>query len=235
LTGTGINFTAGASVFTADMVDRELWRKSVTGLEKGRAKITGYTNATTVVCEILEDFDSTDAIPSGEWFLTADTLIGLDHLEGKTVSVVADGGQHPQVVVTDGIISLDRQSSVVHVGLPYTGWLVTTDIEGGGTTGPAQTKKKSLIAVGIRFLNSLFAKYGTDYYKLTQMYFRTGSMNMDRPPLPYTGDRKEPYGNNANDEVDGGWQRSKYVIISQDLPFPCNVQLVIPYVEVSNV
>lgn len=234
-TGTGITFTAGGSVFTAAMVGRELWRKSVTGAETGRARITAYTSATVVTCEILEDFDSTTAIPIGEWFLTADTLIGLDHLEGMTVSVVADGGQHQQRTVTDGEITLDRQASVVHVGLPYTGWLVTTDIEGGGTNGPAQTKRKSLVAVGIRFLTSLFAKYGTDYYKLNQIYMRTGSMNMDRPPLPYTGDRKEVYGNNTNDEVDGGWQRGKYVIVSQDLPFPCNVQLIIPYVDVSNV
>lgn len=234
-TGTGISFTASGSVFTAAMEGRELWRKSVTGAETGRARIVNYISGTEVECEILEDFDSTTTIPIGEWFLTAETLVGLDHLEGMTVSVVADGGQHPQVTVADGEITLDRQASVVHVGLPYTGWLVTTDIEGGGTNGPAQTKRKSLVAVGIRFLTSLFSKYGTDYYKLNQIYTRTGSMNMDRPPLPYTGDRKEIYGNNANDEVDGGWQRGKYVIVSQDLPFPCNVQLIIPYMDVSNV
>ena len=234
-TGTGITFTAGGAVFTSDMVGRELWRKSVTGVETGRARITAYTSSTVVTCEILEDFDSTSAIPIGEWFLTADTLVGLDHLEGKTVSVVADGGQHPQATVEDGIITLDRQASVVHVGLPYTGWLVTMDLEGATQAGSSQTKRKSVVAVGIRFLNSLFCKFGTNYYKLNQIYMRTGSMNMDRPPLPYTGDRKEVYGNNPNDEIDGGWERAKYVIISQDLPFPCNIQLLVPYMDVSNV
>lgn len=234
-TGTGITFTAGGAVFTSDMVGRELWRKSVTGAETGRARITAYTSSTVVTCEILEDFDSTSAIPIGEWYLTADELSGLDHLEGETVSIVADGGQHPQATVTDGVVALDRQSSVVHVGLPYTGWLVTTDLEGATQAGSSQTKRKSVVAVGIRFLNSLFCKYGTNYYKLNQIYMRTGSMNMDRPPLPYTGDRKEIYGNNANDEIDGGWEREKYVIISQDLPFPCNIQLVVPYMDVSNV
>lgn len=232
-TGTGITFTAGGSVFTSDMVGRELWRKSITGAETGRARITAYTSATVVTCEILEDFDSTSAIPAGEWYLTADTLVGLDHLEGKTVSVVADGGQHPQVTVEDGVITLDRQASVVHVGLPYTGWLVSMDLDGATQAGSSQTKRKSVVAVGIRFLNSLFCKYGTNYYNLNQIYMRTGAMNMDRPPLPYTGDRKEIYANNANDEIDGGWERQKYVIISQDLPFPCNIQLVVPYMDVS--
>ena len=234
-TGAGITFTAGGSVFTASMVGRELWRKSVTGAETGRAVITGYTSATVVTCEIVEDFDSTSAIPAGEWYLTAGTLQGLDHLEGKTVSIVADGGQHPQATVEDGVITLDRQASVVHVGIPYTGWLVTMDLEGATQAGSSQTKRKSVVAVGVRFLNSLFCKYGTDYYKLNQIYMRTASMAMDRPPLPFTGDRKEIYTNNDNDPIDGGWQRQKYVIISQDLPFPCNVQLLVPYMDVSNV
>lgn len=235
LTGAGITFTAGASIFSSGMVGRELWRKSVTGAETGRARITGYTSGTVVTCEILEDFDSTGAIPAGEWYLTADTLTGLDHLEGSTVSIVADGGQHPQVVVTDGSVALDRQVSVAHVGLPYTGWLVTMDLEGATQAGSSQTKRKSVVAMGFRFLNTLFCKFGTNYYKLNQIYMRSGSMNMDRPPLPFTGDRKEIYGNNENDAIDGGWEREKYAIVSQDLPFPCKVQLLVPYMDVSNV
>lgn len=234
-TGTGITFTASASVFSSSDVGRELWRKSTTGAETGRAIITDYTSGTVVECTILEDFDATTAIPAGEWYFTADTLIGLDHLEGYEVSVVTDGGQHPVRTVTDGTITLDAQSSVVHVGLSYSGWLETNDLEGGGTNGPVQTKKKSLKAVGIRLLNTLFAKFGVDYYGLRQIDMRTANMKMDRPPLLFTGDIKEVYGNNSNDAYDGGWQRQKRVIINQDLPFPCNVQLIIPYMSVSNV
>ena len=46
------------------------------------------------------------------------TLSGLGHLEGKTVSILADGAVHPQRVVTGGAISLDVEASKVHVGLP---------------------------------------------------------------------------------------------------------------------
>lgn len=234
-TGTSITFIASASVFSASDVGRELWRKSVTGLETGRAIITAYTSGTQVTCDILEDYNSTDVIPAGEWYLTTITLTGADHLEGKSVTVVSDGGQHPEKTVSNGLITLDRQSSVVHIGLPYTGYIETMDIEGAGTNGVAQTKKKSVVAVGIRFLNTLFARYGVDYYKLNQINMRTSSMKMDRPPLPYTGDTKEIYANNPNDSLNGGWQRQKRVIISQDQPFPCNVQLVIPYIDTSNV
>lgn len=233
--GTGVTFTASASVFSSGDVGRELWRKSVTGAETGRAVITGYTSATVVTCTILEDFDSTTAIPAGEWYLTANEVTGLDHLEGKEVSIIADGGQHPVKTVENGAVTLDRQVSVCHVGLPYKGYLQTNDLEGGGTNGTAQTKKKSVVAIGFRFLDSLFAKFGTDYYKLEQIYERTSSMNMDRPPLPYTGDKKITYSNRSNNSYDGGWERSKRAIIVQDQPFPCTIQLVTPYMEVSNV
>ncbi len=234
VTGTGINFTASAAVFDNTMVGRELWRKAIDGTESGRALITAYTSSTVVVCEVLEDFDATAAIPAGEWLLTAGTFTGLKHLEGKLVSVIADGGQNFPATVSGGQITLDNQSSVVHVGLPYTGWLETNDLEGGGTTGTSQTKKKNVNAVGFRFLDTLYAKYGTSYYKLNQIEMRSAAMRMDRPPVLFTGDTKERYTNESSDERDGGWSRSKRVVVCQDQPFPCNLQLIVPYMSVSN-
>lgn len=233
--GTGVTFTASASMFSSSDVGRELWRKSVTGSETGRAVITAYTSATEVTCDIIEDFDSTDAIPAGEWYFTFDSISGLDHLEGKTVTIIADGGQHAQKTVTSGAIELDRQVSVIHVGLGYEGYIETNSLEGGGTNGTAQTKKKSVNAVGVRVLQTMFGKVGLNYYDLEQIYERTAAMRMDRPPLPFTGDKKIKVLNTAGDGFDGGWQRQKNVIISQDLPFPMQVQMIIPYMDVSNV
>jgi hypothetical protein len=47
-----------------------------------------------------------------------DEISGLAHLEGKTVSILADGAVHPQRVVTDGAITLDVEASTIHIGLP---------------------------------------------------------------------------------------------------------------------
>lgn len=49
----------------------------------------------------------------------ATTISGLTWLEGKTVSILADGAVHPRRVVTGGAITLENPASVVHVGLPY--------------------------------------------------------------------------------------------------------------------
>ena len=233
LSGSSVTFTASASVFTAGMVGRELWKKHKTGYESGRAVITGYTSGTVVTCEIIEDFDSTSVMAAGDWYLTAGALSGINHLEGYEVSIVSDGGQHPQRTVSGGAITLDRQASVVHVGLSYTGYLATNDLEGGSMNGTSQTKKKSVVAIGVRLLNSLYCKVGTSYYTLDQIEMRTASMPMDRPPLIFNGDVKKVYANEINDPMDGGWSRQKKVIICQDQPYPCNVQLIVPYMDVS--
>jgi hypothetical protein len=233
-TGTGVTFTASASVFTSGMVGRQLVRKSITGAEFGVAEITAYTSGTVVTCTILEEFNGTGAIPVGEWYLTTAELVGADHLNGKTVTVVTDGGQHPRITVTSGVATLVRQSAVVHIGLPFVGYLETNELEGGGTNGPTQTKKKSLYAVGFRFLDTLYAKFGTGYYRLTQIEMRTAAMRMDRPPELYTGDTYENYSNQAADARDGGWSRNTRAIVCQDQPFPCKVQLIVPYFSVSN-
>lgn len=234
VSGASVTFTAGGSVFSASDVGRKIWRKSITGNEYGRATITGYTSGTVVTCRIDESFNSVTAIPAGEWYLTSDTLTGADHLEGKTVRVVADGGQHPDVTVTGGVVSLDFQASVVHVGIPYTGYIESNDLEGGGVNGTAQTKRKGVYAVGVRMFDSLYAKVGTSYYSLDQIQMRTASMRMDRPPEMFNGDVMVNYTKDINDPRDGGKGREKRIIIVQDQPFPCNIALVVPYMNVSN-
>lgn len=234
-TGSSITFTASASVFSSGDVGRQIWKKSLTGAETGRAEIVTYNSATEVVCDILEEFDSTDAIAAGDWYLTTDGVSGLDHLEGEEVTIAADGGQHPLRTVSSGEVTLERQCSVVHCGLGYSGYIVTNSLEGGGTNGTAQTKKKSVAAIAVRVLNSLFGEVGLDFYNLKPIYERTASMNMDRPPLPYTGDKKLDIINKVNDAYSGGWSRDVNVTIRQSNPFPMNVQLIIPYMNVSNV
>ena len=57
------------------------------------------------------------------------TVSGLDHLEGETVNVLADGNILPQKTVTDGAIALGGSYSKVHVGLPITATLKMLPID----------------------------------------------------------------------------------------------------------
>src|SRR5690606_6324566 len=59
------------------------------------------------------------------------TISGLDHLEGESVSILADGATHPERTVVQGRITLDRDASKVQVGLAYTSTLQTMKLEAG--------------------------------------------------------------------------------------------------------
>lgn len=48
------------------------------------------------------------------------SISGLDWLEGKAVSILADGAVLPRETVKDGKVTLDHEASVVTIGLPYT-------------------------------------------------------------------------------------------------------------------
>lgn len=73
-----------------------------------------------VLIEQLDDGLCLDSGLSGEAEISTATWSGLDHLEGKTVSVLADGFIHSPVEVLDGEITLDDPVSKIIVGLPYT-------------------------------------------------------------------------------------------------------------------
>lgn len=226
VTGTAITMTASGSIFKASDVGRQIWKKAMDGIGQGRAEITAYSSATSVTCEVLDDFDNTTAIAAGEWYFTTDEITNLDYLEGREVAITADGAVHPVQTVTDGAISLDYQASKVHVGLAYRGFLEPMNIEAGGTTGPAQTKNRNVYDVGIRFLNTLGAKFGTDPYAPETVDFTNIPLQVGAPELLFTGVKRV--------HLSDMWDIDKTVFVMQDSPLPCIVQLLELYVETDN-
>jgi len=228
ITGSGITFTAGGSVFTAAMVGQEIWKKSVNGVGTGRAVITGYTSATVVTCNIESDFDTVTAIPIGGWYLTTNIVLGAWHLEGETVGVLTDGGEHAEQTVVNGSITLQYQASIVHVGKEYLGLIKSMSVEGGAQpgSGPSQGKTKIINRIDIHFLNTLGAKYGSSLYTLQDTEFRSDQDSTGRPSPPFTGIKNLFFEDTSESE--------KHVYIVQDSPLPCTVLCVIPFVEVSD-
>lgn len=225
-TGSSITFTASAAVFASTDVGREIWKKSTTGAETGRAVITGYSSTTVVTCNIVVDFDSTNAIAAGNWYLTTTNISGLDHLEGETVQVVTDGAIHPDVEVTDGSISLEYQASVAHIGFSYLGLLVSMNIEAGGVNGPAQNKYKNIHRIGVKLVNTLGTQIGTDPYNAKQLLFRSSASLLNNPPELFSGTKDVSFSDK--------WNNDKFVYILQQFPLPCMVEQLVPFVNTSN-
>lgn len=222
-TGSAVTFTASAAVFTSDMVDRQIWKRAINGVGTGRAKIVTFNSTTSVDCDILDgaDFDSTDAMAAGDWYLTTDSGSGLDHLEGREVKVVTDGGVHPSKTVSSGAITLDYQSAVFHVGLGYEGFLEPMSLEFGGETGPSTSKLKNVREAAFRFSNSLGAEFGTDLYEPEIIPFAQMPLQVGTPQYLFSGIKRIPY-------IDG-WENDKTAYVRQNNPLPCSVQQMIFY------
>lgn len=151
----------------------------------------------------------------------ADEISGLDHLEGETVQVLADGSSHPDCVVTGGAITLQREASIVHVGLGYESKLTTMRVEAGAEQGTAQGRVKRISKIVFRLLDTLGGKAGRDGETLDEIMFRSSADLMDGPPAVLTGD---------TDEINwpAGYEREGRITIVQDQPLPMTVVAVMP-------
>lgn len=103
----------------------------------------------------------------------SDTLSGLNHLEGKTVSILVDGAVHPRRVVTSGQITLDVEGSVVHVGLPVTADLGTLPLAMGIDNAFGQGRYKNINKVYLRVYRSSGIFVGPTVDELVEAKQRT--------------------------------------------------------------
>jgi hypothetical protein len=150
----------------------------------------------------------------------ADTLSGLDHLEGETVQVLADGAVHPDCVVDSGTIDLQWEASKIHVGLGYTSKLQTMRLEAGSQDGTAQGKVKRVHSAAVRFYNTVGGKMGIDEATLDRIPFRSTGDNMNEAVPMFNGDKII--------KLPGGYNRDGRLWIEQDQPLPMTVLAIMP-------
>ena len=156
-----------------------------------------------------------DSIPTS-------TLTGLHHLEGETVTILADGATHPTKVVTNGNITLDRNASKVHVGLGYTSILQTLRVEGGAQQGVAQSRIKRINEVTLRLYKTLGIEVGGSLNDMETIPFRSSAALMGVPVNLFTGDKTIEFRDDYN--TDG------HVVIRQQQPLPVTILAIYPEV-----
>jgi len=143
------------------------------------------------------------------------TISGLDHLEGETVQILADGAAHADKVVSGGSITLDRSSSKVHVGYSYDSVIQTLRMEAGADDGISQGKIKRIHGVTVRFLDSVGAEVGPDTNNLDRIPFRDSSMAMDEAVPMFDGDKEIFF--------PSGYDNDARVLVRQTQPLPMTV------------
>ena len=140
-------------------------------------------------------------------------ISGITWLEGKKVSILADGAVHPQRTVSNGTVTLQRASSVVHVGLPYESDLNTLplalQVEAFG-----QGRVKNINHVWLRVLESSGIFAGPTSEKLIEAKQRS----------------TEPYGTPPNLKTEDikimvtpSWTDNAQLFIRQTDPLPLTI------------
>ena len=140
-------------------------------------------------------------------------ISGITWLEGKTVSILADGAVHPQRVVSSGTITLDRASTVVHLGLPYDSDLETLPLA-LQAEALGQGRIKNLNHAWLRVLESSGIFAGPTADKLVEAKQRT-TEPYGTPPSLKTEDIKMM--------LTPTWQDYGQIFIRQNDPLPLTI------------
>ena len=156
----------------------------------------------------------------------ATTISGLDHLEGETVSVLADGATHPDKTVSSGSITLDRSASKVKVGLSYTSLLQTMRIDAGSQNGTSQSKTKRIYEITARLYESIGVEIGPDLNNMERIPFRSSANAMDSGINVFTGDKEIEF--RGNYETDG------FIFVRQTQPLPLTILSLYPKLQTND-
>jgi hypothetical protein len=154
-------------------------------------------------------------IEAGYWRLSlpATEVSGLEHLEGQTVQILADGNLHSSQVVTGGKVPLQRAATKVIVGIGYSSVAQTLPptIPGGENI---DARIKDPLKASLRLRDSRGLKVGAKLDKLYEMKERT-TEPYGAPTEMMQGYKEVPMG--------ADWDVNGQFYIVQEFPLPATV------------
>lgn len=239
-----ITFTASVSVFTFDNIG------DVIRCGGGIATITGFISGTVVTAKITQDITATlpndpDFMPipqeSGSWTISTPTteVVGLNHLIGKTVSILADGSvfaNQTVSVLSDGRIgiTLPHTCSSIVTGLGYTTQVQALYLDPAGQSTTVQGKRKIIDAVTVRVEGTRGISIGCNqpdastqpskanvaWTNMKPVKERNATVHASAAIPLFTGDIREL--------IDGEWDEKAQVAVQSSYPLPSNILAFVP-------
>jgi hypothetical protein len=156
----------------------------------------------------------------------ATSISGLSHLEGQTVTILADGAVHPTRTVSAGAITLAQAASTAQIGLGYNSTARTMSIEAGAADGVAQGKQARVWKVFVRLWQTVGMQFESVANGVTQyvdMTFRTSADAMGSPPALYSGFKTW--------SLEQSYMQGPTVAFRQKDPLPSNVSLLVARID----
>jgi len=153
-------------------------------------------------------------VPVLAWSFARDAISGLHHLEGQEVNILADGAVHAPQVVENGAITLDREASIVHAGIPIHGEIQTLPLALQVDYAFGQGRPKNINKVWLRVFKSSGIWVGPDPGKLTEIKQRTDEL-YGLPPVLKTEE--------IEIMIAPSWQDGGVIHVKQEDPLPVTV------------
>jgi len=142
---------------------------------------------------------------------------GLDHCEGKIVTVLADGETEANELVSNGAVRLDPWCNKVTIGLPYTSILHTLPIVLQIQTGSTAGKTAKMSSIKIDLYKSLGVKCGMSASDAKDILFYESGDDVGNPIPLFTGVKTIPFLHGFYEDA------SVYLESNEPLPFCCRM------------
>lgn len=220
-TGTGTFIASVPATFNSGNVN------AIIRVNGGRAQVTAFIDGQHVTAQVLTPLKNLAASPSGEWSCDNQhtSFSGLAHLNGETVSILADGAVAMPVVVSGGVAAVSDKASYGAIGLLYRPELVGMPWEPiRAAAAASQGKVKRIDSIYVRFHETLGCNFGTRARdsstkavreKLEPMQSRSAADFMGQAPGLFSGiERLKPQ---------GGYDQEGQIVITQSEPLPLTV------------
>lgn len=151
-------------------------------------------------------------------------ITGLEHLEGKTVAILADGFVLPMQQVVNGSVNLGHVYHKLSVGLPIESVLETLPLEINGQDGSTISRRKRVHKLLLMFKDSSGGKYGFNDAELDEIKWRS----------------TEPYGvaiqlYSGKQEIlmpSASFEKTVQIMVKQNEPLPLTILSIVPEMQV---
>ena len=215
------DFESVATIYGATDADDEVWflvKRTINGQTKRYIERFRADSRNVFEAQTKADWWYLDCAKRYSGAATA-TVTGLSHLEGKTVSILADGAAQPDKIVASGQITLDKAFTKVLAGLPFTSTLRPMKFEFDLRDGSTRGRKKRINRVEVSLYKSLGGEASTDASEWLWIYPRDFDDPMDASPPPFTGEAEVVLAGNYSEDAD--------IYLRQRLPYPLTVRAMV--------
>jgi hypothetical protein len=202
-----------------------------------------FANITTAITAVTQDGGGVP-VPqaAGDWSIInpVQQVTGLDHLNGMTVSILADGSVVPQQQVAQGMVSLPAPASEIIIGLPFQAQLQTPLLDIPGMNPTVAGRRKQIPALTIRTQNSRGIKVGVNQPDAST---EPGGVNVPwtgMVPIPELSSTTLPgfpiplITGDTYCHVPTDWATEGQVALQIDDPVPADVLMLVPEIELGD-